>query len=93
MKVTPRVSQMTLNQYSNYSHSSSSSSENYNNFFMKYIAPLLVVGIATSIVNKDTKNCGIIGIVGDDHVKDHLLEGLTILQNRGYDSAGMCVHV
>ena len=82
MKVTPRVSQMTLNQYSN-----------YNNFFMKYIAPLLVVGIATSIVNKDTKNCGIIGIVGDDHVKDHLLEGLTILQNRGYDSAGMCVHV
>ena len=35
------------------------------------------------------KNCGIIGVVGDDNVKDHLLEGLTILQNRGYDSAGM----
>ena len=35
------------------------------------------------------QNCGIIEIVGDDHVVDILLEGLIILQNRGYDSAGI----
>lgn len=37
--------------------------------------------------------CGIIGFVGSDPVKDnaveYLLEGLSILQNRGYDSAGV----
>ena len=34
--------------------------------------------------------CGIVGVVGtSDDASDFLLEGLTILQNRGYDSAGM----
>jgi len=36
------------------------------------------------------ENCGIVGIVGQhEDAKEFLLEGLTILQNRGYDSAGM----
>ena len=37
-----------------------------------------------------TKNCGIVGVVGEaDDARDVLLDGLAILQNRGYDSAGM----
>ena len=34
--------------------------------------------------------CGIVGVVGEsDDAREVLLDGLTILQNRGYDSAGM----
>jgi len=36
-----------------------------------------------------TENCGIVGVVGTDDASGFLLEGLTILRNRGYDSAGM----
>ena len=34
--------------------------------------------------------CGIIGIVGKDHVADRLVEGLRRMEYRGYDSAGLC---
>jgi glucosamine--fructose-6-phosphate aminotransferase (isomerizing) len=34
--------------------------------------------------------CGIIGIVGKDHVADRLVEGLRRMEYRGYDSAGVC---
>lgn len=33
--------------------------------------------------------CGIVGFVGDEEALPMLTEGLTILQNRGYDSAGL----
>lgn len=33
--------------------------------------------------------CGIIGFVGTEPCANHLLNGLTILENRGYDSVGM----
>lgn len=33
-------------------------------------------------------SCGIIAFVGEEPAVEYLLEGLTILQNRGYDSAG-----
>jgi glucosamine--fructose-6-phosphate aminotransferase (isomerizing) len=33
--------------------------------------------------------CGIIGYLGHDDCKKYILEGLKILQNRGYDSAGI----
>ena len=37
-----------------------------------------------------THNCGIVGVVGNgDDASGFLLEGLTILRNRGYDSAGI----
>ncbi len=35
------------------------------------------------------ENCGIVGVVGSDDANAFVLEGLTILQNRGYDSAGI----
>ena len=36
-----------------------------------------------------TKRCGIVGYVGNDACSKYLYEGLMILQNRGYDSAGI----
>lgn len=33
--------------------------------------------------------CGIIGIVGKDHVNQSIYDGLTVLQHRGQDAAGM----
>ena len=33
--------------------------------------------------------CGIVGYIGNREAKDVLIEGLIILQNRGYDSAGI----
>lgn len=39
-------------------------------------------------INK-AENCGIVGVVGSDDANSIILEGLTILQNRGYDSAGI----
>ncbi|EDR23188.1 glucosamine--fructose-6-phosphate aminotransferase [isomerizing], putative [Entamoeba dispar SAW760] len=35
------------------------------------------------------KCCGIVGYVGNDSCSKYLFEGLMILQNRGYDSAGI----
>ncbi len=42
--------------------------------------------------NKESsKCCGIVGVVGatKGDARDFLIEGLTILKNRGYDSAGI----
>ena len=33
--------------------------------------------------------CGIIGFIGDEDAVNHITDGLTILENRGYDSAGL----
>ena len=35
--------------------------------------------------------CGIIGVTGSDHTLDVLLEGLSRLEYRGYDSAGIAL--
>ena len=51
--------------------------------------------LATSLVvakqsQEQSENCGIVGVVGNsDDAFEHLMEGLTILKNRGYDSAGI----
>ncbi|RHY31616.1 hypothetical protein DYB32_003329 [Aphanomyces invadans] len=50
-------------------------------------AALLLAGGASMT---QTDNCGIVGVVSKHQdANNFLLEGLTILQNRGYDSAGM----
>jgi glucosamine--fructose-6-phosphate aminotransferase (isomerizing) len=33
--------------------------------------------------------CGIIGFIGNEDAVNHITDGLTILENRGYDSAGL----
>jgi len=47
----------------------------------------LVGGV--SLKSQKSESCGIVGVVGKEDVNGYLLEGLTILRNRGYDSAGM----
>jgi glucosamine--fructose-6-phosphate aminotransferase (isomerizing) len=52
----------------------------------------LMVACGVFLVRKadeKSENCGIVGVVGMDDANDYLLEGLTILKNRGYDSAGV----
>eukprot|EP00601_Ochromonadales_sp_CCMP2298_P019417 CAMPEP_0173296302 /NCGR_PEP_ID=MMETSP1143-20121109/14875_1 /TAXON_ID=483371 /ORGANISM="non described non described, Strain CCMP2298" /LENGTH=687 /DNA_ID=CAMNT_0014236119 /DNA_START=184 /DNA_END=2244 /DNA_ORIENTATION=+ len=53
-------------------------------------ASILCAGLAALAVSvSTTDNCGIVGVVGADDANGYVLEGLTILQNRGYDSAGI----
>ena len=46
-------------------------------------------GAALAITSVPSENCGIVGVVGGEDAVGFLLEGLTILRNRGYDSAGV----
>ena len=36
--------------------------------------------------------CGIVGYVGQQQAAPILLDGLSKLEYRGYDSAGICIH-
>lgn len=75
-----------------YMHSRSHQSEdNTSNQWWKF----LIGGVATAALmcvdgKKTAETCGIVGYVGEGNAVDYLLEGLHILQNRGYDSAGVC---
>ena len=58
--------------------------------YMNYGYLSLWVGLSGILLGIDhSYNCGIIGVVGSDDANAIVLEGLTILQNRGYDSAGI----
>ena len=56
-----------------------------------YIIPVATVFLCASYLQLRhiSENCGIVGVVGSDEASGYLLEGLTILRNRGYDSAGI----
>lgn len=74
--------------------SGSSSSSNTEGSFLSSIASAVAAAAMalTLTSNSTTETCGIVGVIGADggpDAKDFLIEGLTILQNRGYDSAGM----
>ncbi|MFN9897272.1 MAG: hypothetical protein ACK55Z_00480, partial [bacterium] len=77
-------------QSSNHHH------HNYHNYSSKQIGLLAAAGattLAATAMNEksNAKCCGIVGVVGakDGSARDFLIEGLTILKNRGYDSAGI----
>ena len=42
-----------------------------------------------TVLSHRSESCGIVGVVGGEDAVGFLLEGLTILRNRGYDSAGI----
>ncbi|KAF0690567.1 Aste57867_18054 [Aphanomyces stellatus] len=56
------------------------------------LSALSLVGWDKGWKEKSTSSCcGIVGVIGtQQNAKEILLEGLTVLQTRGYDSAGMC---
>lgn len=57
-----------------------------------YSLPIMTLLLGTVYLKcKDntSDNCGIVGVVGSEDASGFLLEGLTILRNRGYDSAGI----
>lgn len=60
-----------------------------------FLSLLAAVGLYTLLSDTDlsspTLNCGIVAVVGNDSTdaSKYLIEGLTILRNRGYDSAGL----
>jgi glutamine---fructose-6-phosphate transaminase (isomerizing) len=56
------------------------------NSSLKYLTVFLA-GMA--MLTEKAENCGIVGVVGSDDASGFILEGLTILRNRGYDSAGL----
>ena len=64
-------------------------------FSSRLLAAAALAGAATLSAlqhNNTTDCCGIVGVVGSkDHAdaREFLLDGLTILKNRGYDSAGI----
>jgi len=63
--------------------------------WIKNIAGMTAAGalLASGLLDIDNKTdcCGIVGIVGSANLdaREYLLEGLTVLKNRGYDSAGI----
>lgn len=50
---------------------------------------ILAVGGLTALWSDPLESCGIVGYVGPKDATNILMEGITILQNRGYDSAGV----
>merc|ERR1712154_343943 len=70
-------------------------SQSHSNYeYLLAMSAALTVTMSASILSQSenfkVKACGIMGMITDEEqVIDYLLEGLTILQNRGYDSAGI----
>ena len=84
----------TKNMTKTNSHNHHQYTQSYNQYLLAMSAAL---GLSLSTFlhhqiqsNNNVQACGIVGMVStDEEVVDYLLEGLTILQNRGYDSAGI----
>jgi glucosamine--fructose-6-phosphate aminotransferase (isomerizing) len=76
---------------SHYSYRNNSSASASSRFGLLGGATALALAVAANNdTNKTSKCCGIAGVVGArGDARDYLIEGLTILKNRGYDSAGI----
>jgi glucosamine--fructose-6-phosphate aminotransferase (isomerizing) len=59
----------------------------YKSRFSLVFACAALAGLVLGTDKAD--NCGIVGVVGTGDANTFLLEGLTVLMNRGYDSAGI----
>lgn len=97
-----RVNYSTDSKNSSHSHSNDGNSNNdgnnngnytWNRFLsMPVVTGLLSIATISSSIylqSKETDCCGIVGVIGSDEASGFLIEGLTILRNRGYDSAGV----
>ena len=74
---------------SHYSHGDSSSSSSSASRF-GLLGAAGAFALAANATNEKADCCGIAGVVGaKGDARDYLIEGLTILKNRGYDSAGI----
>ena len=49
----------------------------------------LLRGLSDAFARRPAECCGIVGVVGIGDARSFLVEGLKVLQNRGYDSAGL----
>jgi glucosamine--fructose-6-phosphate aminotransferase (isomerizing) len=72
--------------YSNQSHESP---PEFHSWYHPNLALLAVAVGSLMMLYDKADNCGIVGVVGTDDASGFVLEGLTILRNRGYDSAGI----
>lgn len=64
---------------------------NFSNIFKATGFSLVTYYFLQNLSNKNSKNCGIIGYIGKEPLAvDVCVEGIQILQFRGYDSAGVC---
>jgi glucosamine--fructose-6-phosphate aminotransferase (isomerizing) len=73
-----------------YNESSSFSSSSKFGLLAAVSATLAATAAANNEQSSSAKCCGIAGVVGaKGDARDYLIEGLTILKNRGYDSAGI----
>jgi len=81
-----------VSSQSNNSNNNDSTTWNYLALASAMTAASVTVALGRdSILPQKTKCCGIAGVVGTEKhdAREFLLEGLTVLKNRGYDSAGL----
>ncbi len=77
-----------VNSYN--THGNDSSRSTWQKISTVYGLLLISLYGTYDLFKNKTHNCGIVGVVGNgDDASGFLLEGLTILRNRGYDSAGI----
>jgi len=71
--------------------SSENANANRQTGFLAAAGLLAGMALVNNQQQQNTKCCGIAGVVGtpDHDAREFLLEGLTVLKNRGYDSAGL----
>lgn len=84
-----RFQQGQKNQYNHKQQGGSSSQETFRSYASHPMAMFSMFLATLALTTDFAENCGIVGVVGVDDASGFILEGLTILRNRGYDSAGI----
>jgi glucosamine--fructose-6-phosphate aminotransferase (isomerizing) len=76
----------------NYNNNNGNSKSNKNSSIFTSFPVMAIMIISLLASKKPAENCGIVGVIGGSKEGDSsefLMQGLTILRNRGYDSAGV----